>query len=59
VIIDDLHIARSIVRPYKANAILSIDPNAVLSSPIAAQRFQAIAGWNSQFFKFFDRVELI
>jgi hypothetical protein len=34
--------------PYEADAILVVNPDAVLTLPISAQRFQAIAGRNQQ-----------
>ena len=38
VIVDDLDLLRIAVAPDEANAVLVIDPNAVLASPFALQR---------------------
>lgn len=62
VIVHDLDIACSIIRPYKADAISVVDPNAVLSSAIALEYFQTIAGWNTQVLqshRVVDSVELV
>jgi hypothetical protein len=43
-IIHNLHLVWTILPPHEAHAPLVIDPDAVLSPPVAVQRFQAIAG---------------
>jgi hypothetical protein len=47
-VIHDLDIFRSARCPDKTNAILVIDPDAVLSSTIAFERFESIARWNQE-----------
>ena len=56
VIVDDFHLIRAIVRPDKADAILVIDPDTVLSPAISRQRLQAIARRHTEFFQGGDRV---
>jgi hypothetical protein len=48
VIIDDLDIHRSVGRPHETNSKLLVDADAVLSRSIVLQRFQAIAGRDTQ-----------
>jgi hypothetical protein len=43
VIIHDLDVVRVPLVPAKADAVLIVDPNAVLADPIPLQRFQPIA----------------
>jgi hypothetical protein len=43
-IIHNLHLVWTILPLHEAHAPLGIDPDAVLSPPVAVQRFQAIAG---------------
>ena len=43
VVVDDLHLRRTIVGPTEADPELVIDSEAVLTSPITSQRFQPIA----------------
>lgn len=43
-VVDDLDIVRSGLRPAKTNPPLSIDPNATAAGPLARERFQPIAG---------------
>jgi hypothetical protein len=47
-IINEFDLKRIAVGPTKADAPLIINTNAVLSGPIAAQLFEAIAGWHTQ-----------
>jgi hypothetical protein len=47
-IVDDLNVMRVATLPAEADPPLPIDPNAILSLPIAVQRFQLIAGRNAQ-----------
>jgi hypothetical protein len=51
VIVYDFNILCTRCSPAKANAILVIDPNAVLPKPIAFERFQAIARRYAQVFE--------
>lgn len=47
-IINNLHIIWSVFLPDKADSILIIDTNAVLTKTIPLQRFQTIAWWNTK-----------
>jgi len=47
-IVHDFHIVGVAVCPRKADAVLLVDANTVLSLPIALQRFQVIAGQGGQ-----------
>lgn len=48
VVIDDFDIERVTVAPDKTNPKLIVDANAVLASPVAAQRFEPVTRWNPQ-----------
>ena len=48
VIIDNLHVKEVIAFHGKADSVLIIDPNAVLSLPVTLQFFQAVCGRNAQ-----------
>jgi len=48
VIVDNLDIVRVTVLPPKADAPLVVDANAVLTLSVAAQRFEPIAGRDTQ-----------
>ena len=48
VVIDDFGFERVTVAPDKTNPELIVDADAVLASPVAAQRFEPISRWNSQ-----------
>jgi hypothetical protein len=43
VVIGDLNIVRSIVLPDKADAVLIVDPYAMLAAPVALQSLQSIS----------------
>jgi hypothetical protein len=47
-IIHNLHLVWTILPLHEAHAPLVIDPDAVLSPPVATQSFQAIAGKSGQ-----------
>ncbi len=47
-VIDDLDVLSTRIGPAKANPELVVDPDAVLSCPVAPERFQMIAGWDSK-----------
>ncbi len=47
-VIDNFNSRRPCICPNKADAILIIDPDAVLPFSVAAQRLQAITRWYSQ-----------
>lgn len=46
-IIYNLDLVWFIVTPGKADTVLVIDTNAILSGPIPTQEFELIAGWQS------------
>src|SRR5208283_1818219 len=48
VVIGDLYIVRSIVLPDKADAVLIVDPYAVLATSIALQSLQSISRRSTQ-----------
>lgn len=56
-VIDDLDVPGFAVSPNEANAPLLVDPNAVLSLPVAAQGFQAIAGRRPQIVNLLCRID--
>jgi len=58
-IIRNLYSARTAVAPDKANSILVVDPDAVLSGSISAQGFQPVAGWDLEIVERLRRIELI
>jgi hypothetical protein len=51
VVIDNLDIIGVIALPYKADAPLLVNPDAMLTLSIKMQRLQIIGRWNSQGFK--------
>jgi hypothetical protein len=58
-IVNDLNIGWAIVGPTKANAILLIDSDAVLSFTVAGQSFKSIARWNLQLVQPLRGVQLV
>jgi hypothetical protein len=48
VIVDDLHLVRVSIAPSEADSPLIVDPDAMLTRPIAPQRFQPVAGRYAQ-----------
>jgi hypothetical protein len=48
VVIGDLHIVRSIILPDKADAVLIVDPYAVLATPVTLQSLQTISRRSTQ-----------
>jgi hypothetical protein len=59
VIVHDLHIISLTVVPDEADAVLIVDPNAVLSTPIACQRLEPVAGECREVTEFVGRMELL
>lgn len=57
VVIDDLYIGGSGVRPNEADAVLVVDPDTVLTEAITLQRLQTIPRWDPQIDERFCRVE--
>lgn len=51
-IIGDFDLVCVAIAPPKANAPLVVDPDAVLTSTIAAERFKTITGRHAQVFQF-------
>ena len=47
-IIDDLHVVGVPVVPDEADAVLIVDPNAVLATSIAGERLESVAGEGCQ-----------
>jgi hypothetical protein len=59
VVIGNLDIFHAIIRPYKTNAVLIVNPYTVLSLPIIPKGFQQISRWNFQRFQGNDPIKLI
>lgn len=59
VIVYDLYILGSGVRPGEADPILVVDPYAVLSQPITSQGLQAIPWWNTKLLQVIDGIQAI
>lgn len=57
-IINDLDLVRVTISPDEADAVLVVDPDAVLSSSIAGQRFEPIARERAQIPESARRVHL-
>jgi hypothetical protein len=47
-VVCQLNVRRSFVRPDKANPVLIVHPDRMLTFAVAHQRFQAISGWGTQ-----------
>jgi hypothetical protein len=47
VIVDDFDIDRTGVSPLKADPILIVDADGMLSGSVTFQRFEPVAGWES------------
>jgi hypothetical protein len=59
VVIDDFDVRGPLGRPDEAHAVLIVDPNTVLPTPIAFQRFQTISGRHAQLVQGDDRIQLV
>src|SRR6185436_4333699 len=59
VIVHDLNIGRSVVRPTEADAPLIIDPDRVLALPIPLQGFKPIGGRNPKITKPFSCIDCL
>src|SRR5258708_2185987 len=57
-IIDDLHVEGIAVFPAETDAVLVVDPHAVLPLPVSFQSFQAVGGRRCQITKFFRAIDL-
>jgi len=51
VVVSDLHIVGSVVSPPKADPVLVVNPNAVLTLPVRPQLFEAVPVWLRQVVK--------
>ena len=58
-IIDDFYFVWPIFPPDKTYAILVVNPNTVLTYPIAFEGFQTVARWDAQFIQRFNRIKLV
>jgi len=47
-VVDDFHVVGVALPPHEADAILIIDPDAVLALALAVQRFQPVSGRHTQ-----------
>ena len=47
-VVDDFHVVGVAIPPHEADAILIIDPDAVLALALAVQRFQPVSGRHTQ-----------
>jgi hypothetical protein len=47
VVVNDLHLLRSGVRPHEADTPLLVDPDAVLTGPVTLERFEPITWWDA------------
>jgi hypothetical protein len=57
VVIDNVNLRRSCIRPTKDDAPLVVDPDTVKSRQVALQRFQPVAGRRPQIFELMSVVE--
>jgi hypothetical protein len=48
VVVHDFNVERIGVTPYKANAVLIVDADAVLTFAVFRQRFKMVSAWNCQ-----------
>jgi hypothetical protein len=58
-IIRDLNLRRAALRPTKADPVLSVDPNTVLTLSVLGEGLQMVSGWNPEFLESTDGVQLI
>ena len=58
-VVNDLNVLRAAGGPPEADPVLVIDPDAVLSSPVSSQLFEAIRRWCAQVAQLLGLVELI
>lgn len=50
-VIQEFNIGRAFVRPPETQPKLVVDPDRILTRPVALQRLQPVGGWNSKVFK--------
>jgi hypothetical protein len=58
-VVRDLNLVGISSLPSKTQAILVVNPNAVLPVPVSAQPFQAISVWNGKLAEVSDLINLI
>ena len=56
-IIDDFHLMRPIVPPFKAKPPAIIDADRVFPGAIARQGFKAVSGWHAKIDQRLSRIE--
>jgi hypothetical protein len=59
VVVDDLHVLCVSALPDEADAVLIVDPDAVLAPPVAGQCFESVSRKRRQVAEFASRVELL
>jgi hypothetical protein len=47
-VVNDLHLLRSSVRPHETDPPLVVDPDAVLSGSVTLERFEPVTGRNTK-----------
>jgi len=57
-IVNDLNVSGFIINPFKANAPLTVDANAVLSGPVALQFFKMVAGGSQKILQIFGIIQV-
>jgi hypothetical protein len=57
-VVHDLDVLSTAIRPAKTNAPLVIDPNRMLAAPVPGQRLETIAWWTGEIAEFHCRLEL-
>ena len=58
-IVHDLYVRWTVAGPPETDSVPLIDPDAVLASPIASQRFESIPRRYPKIFQAFRRIELV
>lgn len=58
-VVDDLNVLSAAIRPGKADAVLIVDANAVLTASVAGQRLQPVSRERRQVAKLLGGVQLL
>ena len=58
-VVDDLYVRRSLAGPPEADPVSVVYPDALLTFPVARQRFEPISRGYPKLFEAFHRIELI
>lgn len=58
-IVNYLHVIRSIVRPPEANSPLMVDPNAVLTVAVACEQFKPVSAYPSEDLQGLSAIEVV